>query len=232
VTATRGIPYTFSWLVSDVQADMESGMTVSWNFNGETTTNVTGYSGTVAYTFTSTGTKTIKVKATDKDGGVSDEVTFTVTVNLPTPKPSVRVAASAQEYNETTTTARIAGHLSLRIVCGRRMGELTSSLLGESQSIIVFATTNALRITAGNTNSATLKFSILTVTEQRDLRYRHRSVRENAPRTPISRTCSKRRCSLRMWRRSSPNCAGILRSTRFRSIRTSPWGVRSPSIIR
>jgi hypothetical protein len=167
VTATytppvsRGVPATFYWNATDVAADMSTGMTVQWNFNGETITNLTGASGSLQYSFETTGTKTITVTATDKDGLPSDPYVFTVEVNLPVPKPSISVVPSATTYTETTTnsTGSLVVYLSESYAYDVWV-QLTATLQGLSQSNIVFATTNAIRIATGSTNSAPLTFSI------------------------------------------------------------------------
>ena len=159
--AARGVPCTFSWSATDVAPDMASGMKVQWNFNGETITNLTGSSGSLPYTFQSTGTKTITVTATDKDGMTSDPYIFTVEVNLPVPKPSVIIVPSANPYFETTTNS--TG--SLVVYLSESFSEdvwiqLNATLQGNAQSNIVFATTNAIRIPIGSTNSTPFTFSI------------------------------------------------------------------------
>ncbi|MEI7901465.1 MAG: PKD domain-containing protein, partial [bacterium] len=74
-TATRGESFAFAWTVSDVPADVASGMTLTWNF-GDGTANeiVSNAAGSVNHIYTTpsigTGTKTVKVTAKDKDGTV------------------------------------------------------------------------------------------------------------------------------------------------------------------
>lgn len=164
-TATRGEPFAFDWTVSDVPADVASGMTITWNF-GDGTPNVivSNAAGSVYHTYgtpaTGTGTKTVKVTAKDKDGAVSDEVQFTVTVVQPVPKPSIRVVPSSFEYSETSTNN--TGVLNL--VLSESFTEdvwvsLTTSPAGQSN--IVFGSTNAIRISSGSiSNAVGIKFSI------------------------------------------------------------------------
>ena len=80
---------------------------------------------------------------------------------LPGPRPYVRVVPSAWEYAETTTN--LTG--SLVVTLSESYTDdvwvlLTSTLQGASQSNIVFATTNAIRIASGSTNSTAVRFSI------------------------------------------------------------------------
>ena len=168
-TVTRGVPYVFTWQASDVAADLASGMTVNWNFNGETVTNVSGSSGSIPYMFNTTGTKTIKVTATDKDGATSDLVTFTVTVVLPQPKPGVRLVPYAtgnlttpvSEFAETTTNS--TGSLVVYLTESYSYDvyvQLAATVNGHSQSNIVFASTDPITIAQGSTNSQPLKFTL------------------------------------------------------------------------
>ncbi len=159
--AARGIPCTFMWSAKDVAADMNATMNVQWNLNGETVTNVSGATGSMLYTFATTGTKTITVVATDKDGLQSDPYVFTVVVDLPVPKPSVRLVPTATTYDETTTNN--TGSLTITLSESYAYDvwvQLTTTLQGLAQSNIVFATTNAVRIAQGLTNSAPISFSI------------------------------------------------------------------------
>ena len=75
-------------------------------------------------------------------------------------KPYVCLVPSAWEYAETTSN--MTGSLTVFLSEAYTNDVwvlLTSSLQGASQSNIVFATTNAIRIVSGSTNSAAVRFS-------------------------------------------------------------------------
>jgi hypothetical protein len=73
----QGVPWAFSWMVSDVTPDslsapLSSAMTIVWDFGDGGTLTTYGPSGTSAvHTYTASGEKTVTMTATDKDGGTS-----------------------------------------------------------------------------------------------------------------------------------------------------------------
>lgn len=159
-SALRGVPCAFEWQASDVAADLASGMVVTWDFNGETITNVTGASGSLQYTFATVGMKTVRVTATDKDGLTSAASMFFKMVDEPPPPPRVNVVPSATVYSETTTnnTGSLIVYLS-EPYSSDVWVQLEATLQGQPQSNIVF-TAGAIRIPVGDIGSPVIAFSL------------------------------------------------------------------------
>ncbi len=140
-------------------------MEVTWQF-GDGTANVvvTGATGTVTHTFHSVGQKVVRVIARDKDGGVSDEVQVTVFVD----EPHIRVTSSELVYSETPDggTGYFCVYLSEPYPEDVWVQLETDPF---SQNNLIFASTNAVRIVAGSTNSAACWFSLKDGTRDSEL---------------------------------------------------------------
>ncbi|MDD4101813.1 MAG: PKD domain-containing protein, partial [Kiritimatiellae bacterium] len=159
ITVTRGEPHPFNWMVNDVLADRQSGMTVEWIFGDGTTTNVSGSTGTVLKSYASNGTKVVKVKATDKDNGISAEIQFTVIVVAPEPKPSVRVVPEFYEYGETNVnnTGRFHVYLSDSI-SEDTFVRFDTVPVGQTNLLL---SSTGIKISAGTTQTVTqIRFSL------------------------------------------------------------------------
>jgi hypothetical protein len=158
--AYRGQPLSLQWSVSDVAADLATGMEVTWQFgDGSADEIVTGATGTVTHAFTSVGEKAVRVIARDNDGGESDEIWLTVSVEeMPVP-PHIRVVSSRLFYGETSSanTGDLRVYLSEPYFANVWVRLTTEPL---SQSNLVFASSNAIMIAAGMTNSAACLFSL------------------------------------------------------------------------
>ncbi|MCL2103614.1 MAG: hypothetical protein FWH21_00945 [Kiritimatiellaeota bacterium] len=99
----QGLPFTYNVTVSDVQADLDAGLTVRWRFGGGTWTNGTGSAGfySLTYSVDAPGQQLVEVQAIDKDGAISSTVSFPILVVPPTPAPSVRVDTSSYTIVES-----------------------------------------------------------------------------------------------------------------------------------
>ena len=164
--ATRGKACLFSWTATDVAADTNSGMTVSWDFGDGTITNVTGAAGVISHMFTTTSSgRTVVVTAYDKDGGASS-YSFTVEVRDPEPQPTVRVVSSPTLCSETNGTGELMVTLS-QSYPGDVYVRLTPSIDGQSQNCLLFGTntTKVVRIIQGDTNSAAVVYTIVDGTD-------------------------------------------------------------------
>ena len=99
----QGLPFTYTAMISDVQADIDTGMTVRWQFDGGAWIYGAGAAGfySLTHTLSASGVHTVNVQALDKDGGVSSLVSFPVLVVPPTPAPHVLIGPEYQIFNET-----------------------------------------------------------------------------------------------------------------------------------
>ena len=161
--AIMNAPFAFSWLASDVAADLATGMTVTWDFGDGTVTNVPGSSGSISHTFAGAAnsyTKTVTVTAHDKDGLDSDSVTRTVTVLIPSPQPFVGVAVSPKRYDETNDVGALTVYLSEGSFPGGGNVFVMLNTDPANQGNIRFST-NIVKILYGSTNSEPIDITIL-----------------------------------------------------------------------
>ncbi|MDD4016995.1 MAG: PKD domain-containing protein [Kiritimatiellae bacterium] len=163
-TATRDVPFRFTWAVDDVAVDMLSGMMVTWSFGDGTTNQVgNGSSGEIYHTFTDTAVpKTVTVRATDKDGLDSAEVQFTVNVVEPTPAPRLTLV-----FNSTNTPLKYAetrevntGTLKVRLSQSYSAGDIDVLLSTLPQGNIQLALTNAM-VMRGELESGEIPFTLV-----------------------------------------------------------------------
>lgn len=92
-----GKPFTFKYRTTDVTADKTgappNAITVEYQFDDGTTTNITGVLGSVTKTFPDLGLQSVTMIARDKDGGETT-LTFPILVVAPLPPPSIVVVAN------------------------------------------------------------------------------------------------------------------------------------------
>jgi hypothetical protein len=103
-----GKPFTFKYKATDVTADKTGSppITVEFQFDDGTKTNVTGITGSVTKTFTnSTGLQIVTMIARDKDGGET-QLSFPILVVPPVPPPSVTVVTYPVFIAENDTSLK------------------------------------------------------------------------------------------------------------------------------
>ncbi len=153
----------YEWEVTDVAADMASGMTVTWDFgDGSLLQTVSGASGTINHMYQSPNRYTVTVTARDKDNLDSTPVSFFVDVADALPVPFVQVVPSAAGYNETN------GIGSLYFSLSKKFSDdvwIQLSVEPSAQSNVVFGALPPIPIYASETNSAVLEFEIKDGTE-------------------------------------------------------------------
>jgi len=164
LTATRGVPFRFTWNVTDVAADVVSGMSVTWKFDDASawvTTN--GAAGEIFHTYNDVGPQTVRIRAVDKDGAESAEVQFTVTVVEPVPAPSVSLVfdrtparyGESLDYNTGWVKIQLSKSFSSEDVL------VQLSTLPAGQSNVQLAFTDPVTIARGTTLSEEIPFSLL-----------------------------------------------------------------------
>ncbi len=153
----------YDWEVTDVAADVLTGMTVTWDFgDGSLAQTVSGASGTINHMYVNASTYTVTVTAKDKDGTSAPPVSFFVEVKDALPVPYVQVVMSSAGYNETN------GIGSLYFSLSKKFPEDTwiqLSVEPAGQSNLVFGALPPIPIYANETNSASLEFVIRDGTE-------------------------------------------------------------------
>ncbi|MDA3925615.1 MAG: PKD domain-containing protein [Kiritimatiellae bacterium] len=157
-----GDPFTFTYNVDDVDADLSS-MIVHWEFGDGGTLDAVGANGTVSHTYVSLGDRIVSVRATDKDGGNSTWVEFKVTVVTPPPDPTVSIIVPNSPIYENQDplsdfiTVQLSEAFTNNVVVNLSMDIADKIQLSVSQVIFnVGQTTKDVYITALDGTSATL----------------------------------------------------------------------------
>lgn len=99
--------FTFRYKATDIVADVNGipPISVEFQFEDGTTTNVVGAMGTATKTFTTMGRQTVTMVARDKDGG-ERTLSFPIMVIAPLPPPAVTVSDYPVFIAENDTTAK------------------------------------------------------------------------------------------------------------------------------
>ncbi len=167
--ATQDQPHSFIYDFSDVAADKQGDIEISFAGSDGWRQTVTTASGTVSHTFTKTDEYTVTVSARDKDNGVSETLTFEIKVNEPTPQDSVSVVArpgTTDEYDRysISETATEAGAMMV-VLSKKSVEDVTVKLSLDAEGAERIKLLNdTVTILPGNTN-AIFRFTVLDGTQ-------------------------------------------------------------------